>query len=454
MTPSAESASASATTLRSRAKRKNAWLGYSDGWLNALARQERPRILVITILLLMVTGGAWASWVPLARVVRGEGRIVPSAHSQTVQHLEGGIVAQIAVREGDLVHAGQILFRINDIQATTLLNDSAVKVRSLKARAARLQAEASGATAVSIPADLVATSPEMQAELSSFDADRASLAQSAAVLSAQLMQRQALLKEAQAKLANVEAAHVIAWKQKQILEGLEAKSAASHIEVLDAQAKEQALSGSLAEVRASIPRLIGAVREGQAEVDELQLKAQAAARLQLAETETELSQGRGEVQNQSDRLDRTAVRAPVRAIVNHLYVDTVGGVVRPGDPLAELTPADGDLIVEAKIRPSDRGELHVGLPAKVKITAYDYAIFGALDGTLTEISADTLPEESGERFYRVKVRVARAGFAAQGKPMYPGMTANVDIVVGQRTMLQYVLSPVTHFYSSAFREAR
>jgi adhesin transport system membrane fusion protein len=176
--------------------------------------------------------------------------------------------------------------------------------------------------------------------------------------------------------------------------------------------------------------------------------------VELTQVRVDLARSESDMRNQSDRMNRTEVRAPVDGIVNHVFVNTVGGVAKPGEPLLELTPMNGELVIEAHIRPSDRGELRPGLPAKIKLSAYDYAVYGSLPGRVEEISADTLPDDRGERYYRITVSVQKDFAARVDKPIFPGMTASVDVVVGRRTVLQYVISPVRHFFQSAFREAR
>lgn len=414
---------------------------------------ERPRLFILVLSAFVVALLLWAELAAISRVVRGEGRVVPMSHSQTVQHLEGGIVGDIKVREGQAVRKGQILFLIDNLQARSSLDQGEAKSTALKARAARLSAEASGAATFIPPAGVAPEDPAVVAERATFIANRASLAQNAAVIQAQLIQRRGLVREAEARLQTATSEQRIARRQADILEGLLRQNAASRSEVLDAQARLQNIDGAIREANTSLPRLRAAVAEGEANLAQVAAKARADARLQLAATEAELAQARGEVLNQTDRVDRTIVRAPVSGIVNHIFAPTIGGVIKPAEPLLELTPTDGNLIIEAKIRPADRGELRPGLPAKVKLSAYDYAVYGPLGGIVTDVSADTLPDESGQRFYRIKVRVTGKSSFGSDKPIYPGMVANVDIVVGQRTVAQYLLSPLDRFYQSAFREA-
>lgn len=424
-----------------------------DRHFDRLARLERPRLFILTLVGLGIVLALWAQFAAISRVIRGEGRVVPMAHSQTVQYLEGGIVTDIKVREGQAVRKGEVLFLVDNLQARASLDQGEVKTTALVARAARLSAEAMGAASFSPPAGVRPDDPAVVAERATFLANRASLAQNAAVIQAQLVQRRGLVREAEARLQTATGEQQIARKQADILEGLLRQHAASRSEVLDAQSRLQTINGAISEAMTSLPRLRGSVAEGEANLAQLMAKAKADARLALAATQAELAQVNGDVRNQTDRVDRTVVRAPVSGIVNHIFAPTIGGVIKPAEPLLELTPTDGNLIIEARIRPADRGELRPGLPAKVKLTAYDYAVYGSLDGIVTDVSADTLPDESGQRFYQIKVRVNGRTALGPDKPIYPGMVVNVDVVVGQRTVAQYLLSPMDRFYRSAFREA-
>jgi adhesin transport system membrane fusion protein len=211
-----------------------------------------------------------------------------------------------------------------------------------------------------------------------------------------------------------------------------------------------------------VPRLRAAISEAQAKVTDGVSRFRADARTDLTAAENDLARLSEEMKSRNDRVSRSDVRAPMDGVINRIFVNTVGGVVKPGDPILEMTPIDDKLVIEASIHPTDRAELSIGKPARVKVTAYDYGVFGSMQGSVTEISADTVPEERGERGernYRVKIEVARQSMQdgknpVEGTPLMPGMTATADIVVGRRTVWQYLMSPLNRFGQTALREPK
>jgi adhesin transport system membrane fusion protein len=411
---------------------------------------SRPLLVAVGVLTLFTV---YASIAKVDRVVRGQGRIVPSASTQTIQHLEGGIISQVLVSEGQSVKKGQLLARVRDTDASDALNENQVKGLALKARVARLEAEASGAGSVRMPEGLTAATPEMAAELAAFRARQATQRETSATAYAILAQKNAELGEATQKLANYRAEHETAVKQLQLVANLRSAKAASQIELLDAQAREQRLNSLIQETSSNIPALKAAIDEATSRVAQSQAQFRSEAGTELTAAKVELMRSDVDRRGAADRLNRTDVRAPLDGIINHILVKTEGGVVRPGEPLMELTPVGGNVVVEGRFKPGDRGELRPGLRAAVKISAYDYAALGSLVGRVDDVSADTLADERGERYYRVKVTVPPSS-VKPGETIYPGMTTTVDVVVGRRPVIAYLLSPILHFADSAFKEAR
>jgi adhesin transport system membrane fusion protein len=236
------------------------------------------------------------------------------------------------------------------------------------------------------------------------------------------------------------------------MEGLYRKGAASQLEWLDAQGRLQRLTTTQGDVSSSIPRLQAAIDEQSSRLNESFSRFRAEARADLAQISAEINRFELNITNDSDRLARNDVRAPLTGFVNKLNFNTLGGVVRPGEVVLEITPSEGPLAVEARVRPDDRARLRPGLPTRVLIGAYDYAVFGALEGEVVEVSADTLADEKGQRYYRVLIQTGQARGALADQVILPGMTAHADIVAGQRSVLSYVLSPLTRFARQALRE--
>lgn len=392
----------------------------------------------------------WACIAPVDRIVRAEGRIIAAARSQIVQHLEGGIVSEILVREGQAVKAGEVLMRLSDVQANTSVQQGQSKLWSLKAQFARLNAEAEGLEAPTFAQDI--PSEFQQLEMNAFRERAARMQSEKLVLRQQVSQRQSELHEAKARTSGLATELELARKQSSLMEGLYAKGAASQMEMLEAQGRTQRLSTQHNDAAGSIARLQSAVNEANARLEESNARARAEIRAELSQVSTEISRFSLAVDGDEDRLARTEVRAPAAGFVNRLYFNTIGGVAKPGESLLEITPNDGPVAVEARVRPDDRASLRPGLETRVMIGAYDYAVYGALDGRVVEVSADTVPNEQGQRYYRVVIQTQSAeGLLAQ-QPILPGMTARADVVLGQRSVISYLLSPLTRFKNQALRE--
>jgi len=322
---------------------------------------------------------------------------------------------------------------------------------------ARLTAEANGASQLNLPAD-VAADPAAQNEQAAFIARQAKLNGELSILREQTTQRQAELNETMSRQKSLTDEFNLAQQQYQLVHAMFLKSAASQLEDIQSQARAQDVRSRLNATSAMIPRLRAAISEAQAKVTDGVSRFRAEARADLTTAETELARLSEEMKSRNDRVLRSEVKAPMDGVVNRIFVNTVGGVVKPGDPILEMTPIDDKVVVEANISPTDRAELAIGKPARIKVTAYDYGVFGSMAGKVTEISADTVPEERGERHYRVKIEVSRdpaqLKSASDGLPLMPGMTATADIVVGRRTVWQYLMSPINRFTQSALREPR
>lgn len=411
---------------------------------------NRDRQLLLGLVSVFGLLFVWACFAPVDRIVRAEGRIIAAARSQIVQHLEGGIVSEILVREGQAVKAGDVLMRLSDVQANTSVQQGQSKLWALKAQHARLSAEAEGMEKPIFSEDI----PQefQQLEINAFR-DRATRMQSEKlVLRQQVSQRQSELAEAKARANGLSTELDLARKQSSLMEGLFKKGAASQMEMLEAQGRSQRLSTQYNDTSGSIARLQSAVAEANARVEESNARVRADVRTELSQVSTDMSRFALAVDGDEDRLARTEVRAPAAGFVNRLYFNTIGGVAKSGEALLEITPNDGPVAVEARVRPDDRASLRPGLETRVMIGAYDYAVYGALDGRVIEVSADTVPDEHGQRFYRVVIQTESAqGLLAQ-QSILPGMTARADVVLGQRSVISYLLSPLTRFKSQALRE--
>lgn len=425
-----------------------------DRQLGDHSELARPRQFILVTVFLLLCLLVWSWFAQIDMVVRGAGRIVASEHNQIIQHLEGGIVSAILVREGAAVKKGQTLISIADVRANADLGEGNVKILGLRARIARLKAEAGGASSVAMSADLRSDDPAVQSELASFAARQSKLSQELSVLREQSAQRQAEVGEAVSRQKSLVSEFDLAQRQYKLVHGMFERNAASQLEDIQAQSKAQDAQSRLSATNAMIPRLSAAIAEAQAKMGEAASRFRADARSDLTVSENELARLQEEIKSRNDRVSRSEVRAPMDGIVNRVLMNTVGGVVKPGDAIIEMTPTDDKLVIEAKVAPTDRAQLMTGAPARVKVSAYDYGVYGAMKGVVTEVSADTVPEERGERFYRVKIEVTRDPKLDTGLPLMPGMTATADMIVGRRTVWQYLMSPLSRFGQTALREPR
>jgi adhesin transport system membrane fusion protein len=422
----------------------------SFGLLPSSMSEQSDRRMLQALLVMAILFFIWAVFSPIDRIVRAEGKIIAAGRAQIIQHLEGGIVTQIMVREGQYVKAGEVLMRLSDVQANTSVQQGQSRLWALKAQQARLNAEAEGHDAPvfeqAIPEELQAT------ERNAFRERAAKVNSERSVLRQQISQRQSELTEARSRAQSLSTELGLAKKLTTVMDGLYSKGAASQMELLEAQGRSERLSTNYHDVTGSIPRLQSAVAETGARLEEANARFRAEARSELSEVTAEINRIEFAVGGDSDRLARTEVRAPTNGFVNRLYFNTIGGVAKPGEHLLEITPNEGPIAVEARVRPDDRAALRPGLNTRVMIGAYDYTVYGALEGQVVEVSADTMPDEQGHHYYRVLIETHSAQGPLAQEALLPGMTARADVVLGQRSVMSYLLSPLTRFAHQALRE--
>jgi len=407
-------------------------------------------------LITLIVGGVilWTALASVDRVVRVEGRIIPAGRSQSIQHLEGGIVAAILVQEGAIVHKGEVLIAIDDTTAQTNLAETRGKLEGLRIKAVRLEAEAHGLPTMKV-SDILRNNRDLaESEARLFTARRQKLEQETLIFEEQIRQRTAELREIEARQIKLRGELETARERNKLIVGMAARNAASQLEVLDARSREQRLQTELSDAEGSRPKILAAIAESQARSHEASARYRAEAQSELSTTLVEIERMGNIITGQADRFIRTEVRAPVEGIVNRILSNTVGGVVKPGDTIIEITPSAEEVLVEARARPSDRGDLRVGLPAKVRVSAFDIGELGPLNGRVIEVSADTVPDGKGDPYYRVAIQVDQMPESYSGKKIVPGMTITADVITGRRTIIQYITSPFTRFLFNAFRDAR
>jgi len=411
-------------------------------------------LLLFAILGFLAAGVYWTSQATIPVVARGEGRVIPSSQVQVIQHLEGGILAAILVKEGQSVKAGDTLLRVNDIQFEAKLSEDYSQYLALSATHDRLVAEVEGKKP-KYSQEVLADKPKLvDSENALYRARRTELEQSVAVLRQLVVQRAQEQVELRARISQLQSSLQLAMQELDITKPMVEQGVTSRIELLRIERDVNDLEGTLEAARQSVPRAAAAQSEAEGRIRERRAAYRSEALAQLNETKAKLAALSEQLTSMRDRVQRTDVRSPVDGIVKQLKINTVGGVIRPGMDLVEIVPAEDNLLIEARIRPADVGFLHPDQAATVKITAYDYAIFGSLDARLEQISADSIVDEKGESYFQVRVRTDKNYLGEEDDPrkIIPGMVAQVDIMTGDRTVLDYILKPILRARGMAFTE--
>lgn len=394
----------------------------------------------------------WAALFSVDKVTRGQGRVLPSVQNQVVQHLEGGIVKQILVNEGQRVRKGQVLLRVENAYTGAELENARTDVVAKKIALARMDAEVAGARSFSVPADLEQQAPEIAAsEVSLFYSRLAQRGQETGIIDEQSRAHRAEIGSLNARLSNLRNEEQLMNQQLAKLEAAYREEAISEREVLDKRAALLSLRTRIADVQNQIPQTSAQLGESAARRNEVWTREMEQTKEKAAELRLELAKAGEQLGAARDKATREDIRAPMDGIVNKIYIQTVGGVIRGGEPLVEIVPADKVVMVEARIAPRDRANVWPGLPATIKISAYDSAVYGGLEGKVVDVSPDIIQDQKGESYYRARLSADTSSFGV-GKPVVPGMTAEANIRSGKQTILDYILGPFIRIKDSAFRE--
>ncbi|MBB2778166.1 UNVERIFIED_ORG: adhesin transport system membrane fusion protein [Comamonas terrigena] len=421
-------------------------------WAASQQQAKGSRILLWSSLLCVLVLLIWASLGYIDEVVRGQGKVVPSRQVQVVQSLDGGVVEEILVRPGQRVDAGQVLLRLDPTRSTASLGENKAETLALKAKAARLEALATGEP-FKAPDDVLKQAPNVvEMERRVWESKTQELQTAVNIARDQFNQRQQELRETMANRDQAASSCSLTSEELRVTKPLLSSGAVSEVDLLRLQRDVARFCGEAKAAGAQIGRIQAAIQEAERKVQESELNARNLARVELSETRGKLSsleQGQLALQ---DRVKLAEVRSPVRGTVNNLMANTVGGVVQPGKDILDIVPMDDTLLLEVQINPKDIGFLHFGQKAEVKFTAYDFAIYGGLAGKVEQIAANTITDEKGNSFYIVKVRTDRAHVGDDSRPIIPGMQAEVHILTGQRTLMQYLLKPILRAKANAFTE--
>lgn len=422
---------------------------------------DKVRPATASNLLLWMIGGfvlvfiIWASLTELDRTVRGQGRVIPSSQLQVVSNLEGGVVEAILASTGDLVKRGAALVRLDQTATGSEYSSNRSQFEALRAKIARLEAEVAGRS----PGFPSATSPSMAEQIAierslhlSRMADLRSLLGAA---SARVTQAERSVAEAEAALASRRSALTAAQTELNLIRPLVDRGIEPRLSLVQAENAAAIASSDVAAAAAAVTRAQSLVAEARASLVQQRQDWRSRAAQELAAAQAEMVALRRTLPALSERVERTIVRSPLDGRVNRVLVTTVGGTVAPGAPLVEIVPSEENLLVEVKIRPSDIAWVRMEQDAKINITAYDSSVYGALEGKVVAISPDaTVNEQTGESFYTVRVATNDKLLDKDGRPLEigPGMIADVSLLGDKRTIMSYILSPLTRLGQSALRE--
>lgn len=410
--------------------------------------------LLIAIGGFFAAGLLWASLAKIDEVTRGEGRVITSSQTQYIQNLEGGIIAQILVREGEMVQKDQVLFRIDPTRFASEFQGSQQESQALRARIARLTAESQGAR-LDMPDEVRKESPLLaDNEISLYLARQRDLANKNGILREQLAQRQQELVEIHTRAERLNEGFGFLKKEIGMTAPLVKEGIMSEVELLRLERESARVRTDLDGARLTVPRIQATIGEARRRIEENELAFRSQAAAELAEAKGKLAKLMETIPALQDRVSRAEVRSPVKGLVKVIPNKTPGGVVQPGSPLAEIVPMEDSLLVEAKIKPTDIAFVSVGQPVVVKIAAYDYSIYGGVEGRVVHVSGDSIQPQQGEPYFIAHVRANANGVEFQGKllPVIPGMTATVDVLTGHKTVLYYLLKPVNKARERALSE--
>lgn len=397
----------------------------------------------------------WAHFATLDEVTRGSGKIIPSSHVQVIQNLEGGILSEIYVKEGDLVEKDQALMQLDDVRFASSFKETQLKYYELLANTARLTAESDG-TPLKIPDEVLAKYPSFVEHTKNlYDSRAAEQDANTRILQQQIAQKEQELVELKSKQDQIARSYELLKRELDISEPLVAQGAMSEVEMLRLKRNANDLNGELNAARLAIPRIQAALSEAKNKLAEQKIHFQAEAHKELNDAKSELDRTAASVLALKDRVTRTRITSPVKGTVKQIKITTIGGVIQPGMDLMEIVPVEDQLLVQADIRPADIAFLRPGQTAMVKLTAYDFSIYGGLEAKLEHISADTITNEEDKiNYYQILLRTNKSFLEKNGEKLsiIPGMNADVDILTGKKTVLEYLLKPILKAREKALRE--
>lgn len=425
--------------------------------LSAAILQKTPsrisrvlKIWVVTIILFII----WASFASIDEITRGEGKVIPFGQNQIIQNLEGGIVDSILINEGQRVKAGQVILKISNAKSLSSSLTNKIKYEELLAKKARLYAEANGLDFKVKKTDNEELNKQMMLAKNLYDSNKIEFMAKDNSFVEQINQKKQAYTEAKARVKSLQKSLEFVTEEIAMTEPMVKEGVKSKIDFLKLKREASTIENDIEAARLSLPRLASAIKEIRSNRKEAKQLFIGEAKQELNAVTAELSRLKTQQMEYADQVERTVVKSPVDGIVQKLYVNTIGGVIKPGADLVEIVPTNKKLYLEVKIKPSDIAYLHPGAEAKVKVSAYDFALYGGLVGEVVNISPDTIVDEKGDTYYLINIETKKNYLGTKEHPLkiIPGMVVNVDIVTGKKTIMQYILKPILKSKQYVFSE--
>jgi len=426
------------------------------------AREDRPPLFasasVFIVAGLFVAFFVWASYAEVDEIARGDGKVIPASKTQIIQASEAGVVQEIAVKVGQVVRKNDLIIRLDNTLSASTLGEQQARERTLSARIARLNHEQAGKLDEPFvcPEEVEKAAPEVcNNEQKLLEARRDNSANKLSVLKSRLEQRKTELDEAVVNSHRLAENIAVANKEAELVKSMVKRGLMAQTEQLRVDREQTELKGQIALAAETVKRTEAAIVEARLQVDELGLQLQQEALDELTQALAELSVVDETIRGATDRVARTDIRSPVDGIVNTLELNTLGAFVQPGAIVAGIVPTSETLLVEARVSPRDVAFIRPDQKALIKVTAYDFSIFGGLDGKVENITADSLVDQNtGEPYYQVRVSTDSSELTKDGKSfaITPGMISTVEIMTGRKTILSYLLKPINKARDEAMRE--
>lgn len=397
------------------------------------------KVLLYIIVLLVVFFLIWAYFAKIDQLVRGESKVIPYGQNQIVQNFEGGVITEILVEEGDLVKKGDILLKLKNKQYSSTYEKNILEIEALKARKNRLYAEANGKDFI-----FEKNNDIYQKEYDLYKSDLSQLDSKLRVFDEQISQKEKEKNEIRSRIRHLEQSFNLIIQEQKVMEPLVKRGIVSKVEYLKLLREANTIKDELESVRLSLNRVSSSVKEYTNRYKEAKSEFQNNAHKEYNEVIAKIEQSLKQNQGLEDQVNRTLVVSPVTGYIKKMHVNTIGGSVQPAMDLIEIVPKDNNLLIEAKIKPEDIAFLHPEQKVTLKFTAYDFTIYGSLDGKIDKISPDSVTDKENNTYYLVYIKTNKNYLGTDAKPLeiMPGMRGSADIKTGQKTIMTYLLKPL------------